>query len=214
MRVRAFFFLHQKRLRLKQGKPQPDEGPRTVAIDPGRVNFVTALDSQTGKTKTLTRGGYYVKGRIKKLSRKTAGWEIPLRDVKPALSLNSMRTCFPRLTSAYRQVNVRNHARLRDLRCKKKRAHEKLACYAGKQKVLDSFFAGLAGPGRKKPIIAYGAASFHHSGRGEMSVPVKRVLEVCCKHYKTVLVNEHLTTKVHHPCGQRLNPIARRSEKG
>jgi hypothetical protein len=30
-----------------------------------------------------------------------------------------------------------------------------------------------------------------------MSVPIKRVLEVCCKHCKTVLVNVHLTTKVH-----------------
>ena len=47
-----------------------------------------------------------------------------------------------------------------------------------------------------------------------MVVPVKRILEVCCKHYKTVLVNEHLTTKVHHACGQRLNPIARRSAEG
>ncbi len=37
---------HQKRLRQKQDKPQPDGGPRIVAIDPGRVNLVTALDSK------------------------------------------------------------------------------------------------------------------------------------------------------------------------
>ena len=156
-----------------------------------------------------------MKRRIKKLSRKTAGWEIPLRGVNSVLSLTSMRTCCPRLTSAYRQAIVPNYARLWDLRRKKKRAHEKLACYAGKQKVLDSFFAGLTGPGQQKPTIAYGAASFHDIGRGEMSVPVKRVLEVCCKHYKMVLVNEHLTTKYITPvvntCGQRLNPIARMS---
>jgi hypothetical protein len=100
-----------------------------------------------------------------------------------------------------------------DLRCKKKRALEKLVRYAGKQKVLDSFFAGLTGPGQK-PVIAYGAASFHHPGRGEMRVLVKGVLEVCCKHSRTVLVNEHLTTKVHYACGQRLNPLARRSAEG
>ena len=33
---------------------------------------MTALDSQTGKKTTLMRGEYYVKGRIKKLNRKTA----------------------------------------------------------------------------------------------------------------------------------------------
>jgi hypothetical protein len=93
---------HQKRLRHKQEKLQPDGGPGIVAIDPGRVNLLTAQDSQTGKTKTLTRGEYNVKGRIKKLNRKTAGWEVPLRDVNSTLSLTSMRTCCPRLTSACR----------------------------------------------------------------------------------------------------------------
>ena len=116
---------------------------------------MTALDSQTGKTTTLTRGEYKVKGRIKKLSRKTAAWKIPLRDVNSALSMTSMRTCCPHLTGAYHQVIVRNYARLWDLRCKKKRARENLAYYVEKQKVLDSFFAGLTGPGQKKPIIVY-----------------------------------------------------------
>jgi len=64
------------------------------------------------------------------------------------------------------------------------------------------------------PIIAYGAASFHHTGRGESNGPVKRVYGACHKHYKIMLVNEHLTTKVHHVCGQRLNPIASRAAGG
>ena len=37
---------------------------------------------------------------------------------------------------------------------------------------------------------------------------------MCCKHYKTVFVNKHLTTKLHHACGQHLNPLARRSAEG
>ncbi|KAM3571918.1 hypothetical protein VYU27_006047 [Nannochloropsis oceanica] len=43
---------------------QPVRSRRIVAIDPGRVNLVTALDSQTGKIKTLTRHSYYEKRRI------------------------------------------------------------------------------------------------------------------------------------------------------
>jgi len=84
-----------------------------------------------------------------------------------------------------------------------------MAVYAGKQKVLDGFSAGSTRPGQAKPIIAYGARVFPHTGKGEVSVPVKRVHRVCEKHYRTVYVPEHLTTKVHLDCGQRLNPIAR-----
>ena len=123
----------------------------------------------------------------------------------------SVRTSSEALSYAYRQVLVRNYDRLWQLRFSKKRAREALACYAGKQKVLDSFFSSFAHTGDEKPIIAYGAASFKPGGKGEVNVPVKGVLKACRKQYQTILVNEYLTTKVHHACGQRLNPVARRS---
>ena len=196
---------HQKRI-----QQQPDKYKRIVAIDPGRVNLVTALDSSTHKLRTLTRKEYYTTARINRLNKKTTLWEIPLRGVISALSKTSIRTSSPCLVYAYRRVIVRNYNRLWELRFQKKRAREALACYAGKQGVMDSFFSSFTKPGQEKPVIAYGAASFRPTGKGEVSVPVKGVLKACRKHYQTVLVNEYLTTKVHHACGHRLNPIASR----
>ena len=45
---------HQKRV-----KQPPHTFKRIVAIDPGRTNLVTALDSSTSKLRTLTCGEYY-----------------------------------------------------------------------------------------------------------------------------------------------------------
>lgn len=192
----------------KRTKQKSHAFKRIVAIDPGRTNLVTALDSSTSKLHTLTRGEYYQKARILRLQHKTRTWELSLRGVVSAWSKASIRTSSPSLAYAYRQVLVRNYGRLWALRFEKKRAREALACFAGKQHVLDSFFSSLTHRGEDKPVIAYGAASFHPTGKGEVSVPVKGVLKACRKHYQTVLVNEYLTTKVHHACGHRLNPIA------
>ena len=94
---------HQKRI-----QRQPDEYDRIVAIDPGRVNLVAALDSSTHKTGRLTRKEYYPKGRINRLNEKTTLWEIPLRGVVSALSKTSIRTSSPSPTYAYRQVIAHN----------------------------------------------------------------------------------------------------------
>lgn len=44
-----------------------------------RVNIVTALDSQTGKIRTLMCGKYYAKARINRLNWKTTRRVVPLR---------------------------------------------------------------------------------------------------------------------------------------
>jgi len=140
---------HQKRIQ----RQQPDDYRRIVSIDPGRVNLVTALDSSTHKIRTLTRNEYYSKARINRLNKKTALWEIPLRGVVSSLSKTSIRTSSPSLTYAYRQVIVRNYDRLWGLRFQKKRARETLACYAGKQRVMDSFFSSFTTRGRRSPSL-------------------------------------------------------------
>ena len=127
----------------------------------------------------------------------------------------SIRTSSARLAYQYRQVLVRNYDKLWQHRTERKRAKIALAVYAGKQRVLDGFFANLkASVNDGRPVVvAYGGATFHPTGKGEVSVPVKRVLQVCRRHCRTQLVNEYLTTKVHHACHQRLNPVSRVSEK-
>jgi len=71
---------------------QPVRERRIVAIDPGRVNLVTALDSQTGKIKTLTRRAYYGKRRINECKRKFSFWEDALGDINAAFSRTTMKT--------------------------------------------------------------------------------------------------------------------------
>ncbi|KAM3576321.1 hypothetical protein VYU27_001852 [Nannochloropsis oceanica] len=63
----------EKREKERQQKweyPQQDGDPRIVAIDPGGVNLVTALDSRTGKIKKLTRNEYDEKGWINECNGK------------------------------------------------------------------------------------------------------------------------------------------------
>ena len=55
-----------------------------------------------------------------------------------------------------------------------------------------------------KPLIAYGDGSFNSTGKGEVSVPNKRIFNKCRRYYKTILVNEHKTTILCSCCHQRL----------
>lgn len=72
---------------------------------------------------------------------------------------------------------------------------------------IDRFFVGLLKHDRRKPTIYYGATKLSPGGRGELSVPVKRILHACRRFYRVILVNEHLTTKTHSRCGSRMHPI-------
>ena len=204
---------HAKRLRQRHTVRQ--SSARVIAIDPGRSNLVTAFDSATSRITTLTRREYYQRAGITKANAKVANWELPLQGITASLAKTSIRTSSSRLAYEYRQVLVRNYDRLWELRTERKRAKAALTVYAGKQHALDGFFAGLkAGANDRRPVVvAYGAATFHPTGKGEVSVPVKRVLRVCQRHFPTTLVNEHLTTKVHHACHHRLNPVSRVSER-
>lgn len=203
---------HAKRVRQRRQR-QTSTSSRVIAIDPGRSNLVTALDSSTSKTKTLTRRDYYHRAGIKRATAKVALWEFELLGVGTSLAKTAIRTTSARLSYEYRQVIIRNYERLWRVRTERKRAKLALSCYAGKQRVLDTFFAHLADGNVEPAVVAYGAATFHPTGKGEQSVPVKRVLRVCRRHLRTEMVNEHLTTKVHHACGERLNPVSQASSR-
>lgn len=214
---------HQKQKRKRRKAKQTSQitsSSRIIAIDPGRSNLVTAFDSATSKTMTLTRRTYYQQSGINKANKKVAKWELPLQGIVTSLSKTSIRTSCARVAHEYRQTIIRNYDRLWDHRLERKRAKNALTVYSGKHRILDNFFAGLKTnfggdeATQKRPIvIAYGAATVHPTGKGESTVPVKYVLKVCQRHYTTVMVNEHLTTKVHNVCHQRLHPVSRESEQ-
>ena len=89
----------------------------------------------------------------------------------------------------------------------KKRSRLRFGVYVGKQKCLDRFFENLRGATKHPCVVAYGASSLKPGGKGEMSVPVGRVLKTCQRYFQTSLVNEYLTTKKHHKCCGTMNPV-------
>ncbi len=187
-------------------------GDRVVCIDPGRVNLVTAWDSYLGKYSTLSRKGYAqcYKGTQVKIAR----LENRLAHVTSEMSRFTLKTSDPLLAQSYRRV-VQEHYHLlwkeRSAKCRNRMAFH---VHSRKQSVLASFFASLQGDPYFPPItVVYGAAPVRPGGKGEVSVPVSKVLHACRSQYRTVLANEHLTTKVHSNCGDRMHPVKNRSAR-
>ena len=67
---------HSKRLRQRHTARQASA--RVIAIDPGRSNLVTALDSATSRITTLTRREYYQRAGITKANAKVSHWDLLL----------------------------------------------------------------------------------------------------------------------------------------
>jgi hypothetical protein len=186
---------------------------RVISIDPGRVNLVSAYDTPTGSPHdgtyhTLSRRQYYRQSGIDRAKRRVYLWSIPLRGIYTSLSKGSMRSTDEGRRYHYRQVIIRNYDRLWTSHTNIKRRKEHMACYAGKRSVLDKFFSRLIRSG-PTPQIAYGAATFSPSGKGELSAPVKSVFSACCRFSSPTLVNEHLSTKVHSACTKRMHPVTK-----
>ena len=62
-------------------------------------------------------------------------------------------------------------------------ARQRLRLYSGKRRTMARFFDRLEagdGTGDMRPIVlAYGAGGFSPTGRGELTVPVKWVYQMC-----------------------------------
>ena len=76
-----------------------------------------------------------------------------------------------------------------------------------KHKVLDRFFQTFQEGQQVKPVIAYGAAKFAPTGRGERAVPTEAMRKRCANHYKVVPVDEYRTTKCCHRCGSVVQQV-------
>jgi hypothetical protein len=184
---------------------------RVISIDPGRTNLITAYDPLYDKFYTLSRRGYYsaIKGSLDRIKR----WERKLQSINEMLSEYSLRSSDLEKCRGYRRVYFKVYNRLWTARLEKKRAKESFRIYSVKRSVIDRFFMSFMAGGLPKPIIAYGAATMRSGGRGEMSVPVKRVFDACRRFYLTFKVNEHLSTQCHSECGSRMHPIRKRGSR-
>ena len=139
-------------------------------------------------------------------------WEDALRDINDQLSTCSLRTSDSGLCSAYRRVYFQNYNRMWAVRFQKKQARERFHVFSTKRSLLDGFFMSFVKHDRRQPVILYGASIGPSHGRGELSVPVKKVFAACKRFFPTIKVNEHLTTKCHSICGAITHPLKNRGE--
>eukprot|EP00960_Hanusia_phi_P020698 609822-Hanusia_phi.AAC.2 len=123
------------------------------------------------------RGQYYEESDFRKNNEKINKWNKSAIDVNQALQMKSSVSS--------------NTVTCGGVRLDK---------YIGKQCFIDIFFSSLWKQGKqKKPVIAYGNASFDSTGRGEKAAPLKRIKRECQKQDRTFDVNEspNQTSGVH-----------------
>ena len=203
--------------------PQP--GQRVIAIDPGRVTLVEGVEVLDGggglRRYSLTRKQYYRDAHFTrnagKLMRRDAAIQAhhaALAEASPKTArmeafAKHMQALVPRLEELWaHQVASRRPAALR------------LDSYIHSRKTLDRFFAGMrrgSGPTNAlPPVVAYGAAKFASTGRGELAAPTTKLFERCKAHFpgSVVLVDEFRTTKCCRDCGSELLGVMGTTKNG
>ena len=87
--------------------------------------------------------------------------------------------------------------------------------YGLMRKTLDRFFHGMRGDrGEPPPVVAYGAANFAPTGRGERAVPTTALAKACARHFKVTMIDEFRTSQMCHACCSRFQAVAKRSADG
>lgn len=180
---------------------------RVIGNDPGRTALFTGYEVDPNGREIFhrfTRKTYYsaLRPSLTKLRR----WDSALTDIYAQLSEGSLKTFDLERRLTYIRVYCTQFHRLWVAKLHKKIAREKFHLQSTKRSVLDRFFASFTkGPDRRRPVIVYGAAPVQSTGRGEMAVPVKGFYQACRRFYRTIKVDEHLTTQCHSRCHDRMH---------
>jgi hypothetical protein len=196
-------------LKEKQNTPKKQNKTkgRVIGLDPGRSNIIYAEDSDTGDTYRLTRKQWYRESGMTKHFERRSKRNVSMWHVHDAMSKASYRSPRQHDLHMYQQTIIRHYNKLWEFGLQKIHKKEKFRVHSLRQKCLDRFFTRFG----DDPIIAYGAANIHPTGKGEMSVPIKHVYNRCCSRFRTEKVDEYLTTVIHSKCGNRTRSVVERS---
>ena len=190
----------RRRTRQKKKEHDQEQDQRVIAIDPGRVNLIMAYDTEQKKYYRLTRQYYYRATGMKALIKRKNEENLRLKGVYEAMSRTPTKSIREKDWYNYQQIVVRHYDELWLLNTTEKRRREHFKVARLKEKCLDVFFNQFLLKGERKPVVAYGAAGFNPTGKGELSVPVKYVYEKCRRKYRTEKENEKYSTIMHHKC--------------
>jgi len=205
----SFHFQATKKKLKKRSKNQrkktrkKNESPRRViAIDPGRVNLITAYDTVNDTYHKLTRGYYYRATGMKARNKRANLRNLEMKGIYDAMSKTPTRSINETDWYNYQKLVARHYDRLWEMNATEKLRREDFKVKRLKEKCLDRFFNRFR-EGEGEPIIAYGAATINPSGKGELAVPVKYVYKKCCQRYETEKEDERYSTQMHRKCQQK-----------
>ncbi len=189
---------------------------RVVAVDPGRVIIMYAVEKQADgrfKQYTMTRNEYYTVSGVFKARKESERWNDGIRDTLDALSTVSIKGVDVFQHEAFLNMYKAVSSTLWNEYNNKRWARQRLRLYGGKKRAFAQFFNDVKAaddqPNAKRRIVfAYGSASVGVGGKGELSAPSSRALKECRYRYDVVLVDEYRTSKMDYDTGRLLGQVA------
>ena len=202
--------------------PLADRGAEltVLGMDPGRSNiycFALQREDGTARTWKFRRGQYYNASGILRAKKQAETWQRGVREVLMSLSDVSTKGTSVAEHERFLATNLAAFDPLWHEYMKPRWARQRLRLYGGKHRAFAAFLnrveeeARIEGGG--KPVaVAYGAAKFAPSARGEVAVPTTRAFRECAARFETVvLVDEFRTTKVCATDGSVLKAVRSRA---
>ena len=182
-----------------------------IGIDPGRTDLMYAHNLSTGQEMHLSKKQYYqesfmtkngkwwqrYRDRTKVDNKDQPGQKITLGEVMstlPTFKTSSYTLYMERLPKYWKYEKE-----LWQALCVSQRNNHKFTTYVHKNKCIDQFFQRVIKPTLdrgKIPIFSFGAAKFATSSKGEISGPLKSLVQRAELHCNTVMMNEYKTSQL------------------
>lgn len=189
----------------KKAEKEPDyqyneEEDRVIGMDTGRQHICHGAEillDGTVKEYVLSRQQYYEEGGIFEARRNSFKWNLEIKDALEALSQASSKGVNIASHEAFLATFFEVNESLWDEYFKARWARQKMTLHSKKQKTLSNYFNGIqnADP-TKRVVMAYGAAKFDATGKGELSVPTTKIYQETILRFKTYLIDEFRTSKI------------------
>ena len=174
---------------------------RVIGNDPGRVNLfygAEKLENNSFKYYKLSRKQFYHESGVFTARSKSERWNSKIQKTLDSLSFTDKKAITKEEFLKYTKVVLDNYDTFWSHFCQKKWSRQRFRLYSGKQKCYANFFNSLRDENSDKEIvIAYGDAGFASTCKKEVSAPTTKIKTECRKRFKTVLIDEFRTSKIH-----------------
>lgn len=201
----------EKNLQIKENFKNPKI--RKLGCDQGRKNIYAVVEEVEGKVKSyfLTREQYYAESGTFTARKQTEEWSTGIQDSLIELSCASPKGFSLAHHMAYLEVFLGTFDKLWEEYTKKRWANQRLRLYGGKKRSLQNFWNRVLGNEneREEAVLSYGNAKFASGGKGEMSVPNSKALNVAFeqKQLKVLMTDEWRSTKICYKTDQLLQLV-------